>query len=456
MATLTSGDTLSLNGLAGAAGVTQNSNVSLGARYNGIVQAGVNVSLSDYAIDSVGSISGYTYAVENTTETYTLTFGGAGSAFASSIFNKESNFTWGISPSFNSNPNSSGYITLAPGTDIGGYGSNSKDGTLNIKVGHMNPQQGSWETDVNQRDLASTVSHTLSVTFADGFNDHATDYNTEKTKTIYSVDTYDGNTTLCLTADSPVTLADGTIVEVGDLEEGDMLSGYSLEGLSDDEYTYDFYSWNTSSLETTAKDVEVVNVIYSFAERYYSINDGEVTATAEHPLLVKDSTDDEYRFKQISSIIVDDKLIKGDGTEVSVTTNSLVEGTVEIVSIDVEEQDTYLVNGYITHNKGGNTHSGDLGVPGKVSGVQFKAGSEGKIIEWSVPTSSGTTGITAYHLQIDNNSDFSSPTVSYDEWSSTEISIHGHSLASGTNYIRIRAIDHGLYGAYSDSFSFTV
>ena len=245
-------------------------------------------------------------------------------------------------------------------------------------------------------------------------------------------------------------------MEVGDLEEGDMLSGYALEGLSDDEYTYDFYAWNTSSLETTAKDVEVVNVIYSFAERYYSINNGEVTATAEHPLLVKDSIDDEYRFKQISAIIVDDKLIKGDDTEVSVTSNSLVEETVEIVSIDVEEQDTYLVNGYITHNKGGNTHSGDLGAPGKVSGVQFKAGSADKVIEWSVPTSSGTTGITAYHLQIDNNSDFSSPTVSYDEWSTTQISIHGHSLNSGTNYIRIRAIDHGLYGAYSDSFSFTV
>ena len=454
MPTLTSGDTLSLNNLAGAAERTQNSNVSLGSIFNGIAQAGSNVGLSEFAIDSVGSITGYTYLVEGTTDSYTLTFGGAGDEFAIAIAGKNSNFTWGISPSFNSAPNASGYIQLKTG------GSDNQDATQDVEVGYMNPQAAlGGDQNTGQSALSSTVSHTISVTFADGYNDHigsGNGYAVAQTKTVYSLDTYDGNTALCLTADSPVTLADGTIVEVGDLEEGDMLSGYSLEGLSDDEYTYDFYAWNTSSLETTAKDVEVVNIIYSFAERYYSINNGEVTATAEHPLLVKDSTDDEYRFKQISAIIVDDKLIKGDGTEVSVTSNSLVQETVEIVSIDVEEQDTYLVNGYITHNKGGNTHSGDLGAPGKVDGVQFKAGSDSKIIQWSVPTSSGTTGITAYQVQIDNNSDFSSPTVSYNEWSTTEISIHGHSLASGTNYIRIRAIDHGLYGTYSDSFSFTV
>ena len=31
---------------------------------------------------------------------------------------------------------------------------------------------------------------------------------------------------LCLTSDSPILKADGTIVEVGELEEGDVLSGY--------------------------------------------------------------------------------------------------------------------------------------------------------------------------------------------------------------------------------------
>ncbi len=63
-----SGDTLSLNNLAGATGVTQNDNVSLNAINS---SAGTEVSLDDYGIDSVDStLSGYTYAVEATSENY--------------------------------------------------------------------------------------------------------------------------------------------------------------------------------------------------------------------------------------------------------------------------------------------------------------------------------------------------------------------------------------------------
>ena len=60
-----------------------------------------------------------------------------------------------------------------------------------------------------------------------------TNYNTARTKTIYSVDSYDGNAaSLCLVSDSPIEKADGTMVEVGDLSEGDVLKGYALAGLS--------------------------------------------------------------------------------------------------------------------------------------------------------------------------------------------------------------------------------
>ena len=37
--------------------------------------------------------------------------------------------------------------------------------------------------------------------------------------------------------------------------------------------------------------------------------------------------------------------------------------SVEIVSINVEDVDTYLVNGYVTHNKGGNTHTDEYYQP---------------------------------------------------------------------------------------------
>ena len=56
--------------------------------------------MSAYGIDSVGSITGYTCG-ESTTETYTLGFGGEGNKF-STLKSKAGNFTWAVSPTFNS------------------------------------------------------------------------------------------------------------------------------------------------------------------------------------------------------------------------------------------------------------------------------------------------------------------------------------------------------------------
>lgn len=160
----------------------------------------------------------------------------------------------------------------------------------------------------------------------------------------------------------PVTLADGSIVEVGDLEEGDELRGFSIGGLGTDEAG--FLDWDTDSLSTTAQNVTVENLVYSFSNRHYDINDGEIKATSEHPMLVKDASDGNYRFKEMFNISTDDKLIKEIDsviTEVDITSIEIVSQTNEIVSIDVETNDTYLVNGYITHNKGGNSHTDETG-----------------------------------------------------------------------------------------------
>lgn len=430
MATLVSGDTLSLYNLGIATGVgTPSGPFSLGTM-KGSPTSGDDIGLSKFAIDSVDNLVGYTYVVEDSTEAYTLEFGGAGTLF-NKISSVSSNFTWSV-------PVGS-YISL----------SSNNGATSTFSVSSMNP-----ELPGSQQTLMGVQTHTIRVNFSDGYNDHigaVAGYGIDKEKTVYSVDSYDGNSAdLCLLADSPILLSDGTILEIGDLEEGDILSGYSLNGLGPDDEEH-FLDWSTDSLIKTQKEVSVVNLVYSFASKYYSLNEGEVRATSEHPLLVKDSSDSLYRFKTIATIQVGDKLVKGDGTEVDVFSNELIQDTVEIVSLDVEQDDTFLVNGYITHNKDeGYTHE-DLGVPGQVSTPTISS----RIISWSAPTSSGTTGITAYQVQLDNNSDFSSPTVNYDEYSTTSISINGQGLSAGTNYCRVRAIDHGLYGDWSPTLTFT-
>jgi hypothetical protein len=422
-----SGDTLSLQNLATATGFAT-SNVSLGA-IKGSPVAGDNISLgNDFHITAIGTsttdISGFTYAVENTAETYSVAGQNPGSRFNSRIGNRSANFTWSVPTGTK--------ITL--GTNSG------TSATFNV---------GNMTNAPTQTILQAIETHTIRVVFADQFNDHATRYNTAINKTVYSVDSYDGNSTaLCLTIDSPVELADGTIVEAGDLNEGDILKGFTIGGLSvDSDGT--FLDWSTESLSTTPKDVTIVNLTYSFASRYYDVNNGEVTATSEHPMLVKDSVSGDYLFKEMFNLVVGDKLVKGDNSEVEITSIEIVEKTTEIVSIDVEEDDTYMVNGYITHNKGGNTHT-DLAAPGGPTSVTYSS----PLITWVAPSSVGTTGITAYEYQISNTITFASIQNTADEWSTTEVEVNTL-LSAGTWYFRVRAIDQGLKGAWSSTLTFT-
>ena len=428
MATLSSGDTLSLNNLATA---TDNGTKSMGTIAGG---TSTPISMSAFAIDSVGSVSGFTYVVENTSEDYVLGFGAAGGRFTK-ISEQKKNFDWSITGG------GTIYFTSASYSQAG-----AGSGSITLTAGDMTNAS-------TQSALIGATSHTLSVTFADGFNDHATNYNSARTKTIYSVDSYDGNAaSLCLVSDSPIEKADGTIVEIGDLSEGDELKGYSLAGLSEDS-DGDYLEWSTDNLGETQKNVKVVNITYSFSNKIYNINNGEVKGTHEHPMLVKDSADGMYRFKRLISIELGDKLIRavdGSLTEVEVTSIVLENEDVEIVSMDVEVQDTYLVNGYLTHNKGSDSHT-DLAAPGAPSSITYSFA--GDTISWTAPSSVGTTGITAYDWTLSTNSDFSSPLSGGNEteWSATSIPIAAQIgiLSNGvTHYFRVRAIDQGLAGTY--------
>lgn len=414
---ITAGETLSLNGLASATGQGTKSLSAAKGNTSG------PISLSSFGIDAVGTVSGYTYAVENTNENYTLGFTGAGANF-SRISSRAANFTW----------------TVPVGTKIS-LDTNS-GATATFAVGNM--------TNVaTQTALQGIETHTLRVVFADGFNQHATNYNTNRDKTVYSVDSYDGNSTaLCLTIDSPVTLADGTTIEAGELSEGDKLKGFSIGGLGTDS-DGTFLDWSSSDLSKTEKDVTIVNLTYSFSPRYYDVNNGEVTATSEHPMLVKDSVSGDYLFKEMFNLVVGDKLVKGDGTEVDITSIEVVEKTTEIISIDVEEEDTYMVNGYITHNKGGNTHS-DFSGPSAPTSVAYSS----PLITWTAPSNQTTTGVTAYEYQISAASNFSSIENTADEWSTTEVEVNTI-LAAGTWYFRVRAIEAGLKGTWSSTLTFT-
>tara|TARA_B110000977_G_scaffold3796_1_gene5216 strand:+ start:3765 stop:5030 length:1266 start_codon:yes stop_codon:yes gene_type:complete len=421
MATLTGGDTLSLNNLKTATGAGA---ASISSAMGSTPSAGANISFSSFAIDTVGSISGYTYLPENNSDTYTLGFTGEGANFTTRIKTVSTNFTWSV----------------ASGTTI-----TKQDGDYNITV-----SSGQQTADGSQTVRQANATNTLRVVFSDSYNDHITSgagYGANKDKTIYVVDTYDGNSTpLCLSLDTPITKADGTTIQAGDIQEGDVLKGFQINGLDEDSDS-NYLQWNSDALSKTAENVTVTNVVFSFAIRTYNINNGELVVTGEHPMLIKD-VDDTFKFKPALSIEVGDSLIKEDSSEVKVTSITPADGDVEVVSIDVETQDTYLINGYITHNKGANSHTAY--VPAQVTGLSYSDPN----LTWT-----NVTDFEDYKVQISTVSNFSSTTHDYSNWSSAGIEI-GDSffgLTQGnTYYARIAGRDAGILGTYSSTLTFVL
>lgn len=431
MPSLSLGDTLSLNNLGLATDTTER---SISAIIGGTPVAGDTISFSSFAINSVGSIGGYTYGVEETSETYTLSFTGAGTNHAATIASTSTNFTWSSSDSD---------ISITAGAD--------KSATITF---------GENGTNSLQSVLQSVgTAYTLTCNYDEPYNDHiggvgAGFMGQDRNKSIYIVDSYDGNAAaLCLTADSPIELADGEIIEAGDLDEGDILKGVNLNGLSE-ATDNNFLRWGSETLGNELVDVNVVNLTYSFASRYYNVNDGEITATAEHPMCIKDSNDGLFRFKEIHNLVEGDKLIKWDGTEVEVTSIEAIEKTVEIVSIDVDGPDTYLANGYITHNKGGNSFSNFSGPAAAEPTYDNPAGAQNSTLNWTHPTATGTEGVTETQLQVDDNADFSSLDATH-SGTYSELSVNVSGLSTGTWYARIRNREMGVWGAYSTALEFS-
>ncbi len=422
-----SGDTLSLKQLGTAVRTTSTgSGVSLNTINS---SAGATVKLSEYDGGSIGSVSGFTYVVEDTTETYRLTFNSTGSKF-SQIATKAANFTWSV-PS---------------GTKLS-VAANSGE-TATFTAGTMTNN-----TDNSDQTVLQTVAtNTVRAVFDDTFNGHISGFGANKDKTVYAVDSYDNNATaLCLTADSPITKYDGTIVNVGDLDEGDELLGYNPNNLNLDSDA-DFFQWNSTDISGSWCKVKVKDIIFSFASTYYNVNSGEITATSEHPMLVWNQEQYRYEFKEIFRIKEGDRLIKQNGddlTEVAVESIEQVKENVEIVSINVEDVDTYLVNGYITHNKGGNSHT-DESAPGAPTELAWN--NSQRTLSWS---GDGTNDV--FDVQVDDTSNgFGSLAVNESQWSATSYVYGAGQPANGTYYARVRQYGtNGLLSNFSSTLTFT-
>ncbi len=327
---------LSLGNLHRAAsGSVRTGAVSLG----GLAGSAANSGLSSFAIDSVTvNLPTYTYIVESTDETATFSFGSAGTLHGTKVATVANNYTCSFS---NAN-------FTVPSSTLGSSPS------FTIRPAAINVSS------------YSEAESELTMKYEDGFNINATGYGTISNKTLYAVDVYNtiNQPDFCLLFGTKVTKADGTEVNVEDLQIGDSIKAWVPTNLPDESIDSESeqIEWRFHILENNSgqsQNVLISDLIFNFASGYFSINNGLIKATGTHPLWVFDNETTKFKFKLIEDILPGDRLIKYDEaegvTEIEVTNIEIIEDDVEIVTINVEQSDVYISNGLISHNKGTTT-----------------------------------------------------------------------------------------------------
>jgi hypothetical protein len=315
--------------------VSGSARTSQAVSIGGLSGGASNSSFTAFAIDSVTpNLPTFTYIVESTTESATFSFGTAGTLHGSKVGSVSANY----SVTFNNANFTVGSATL---------GASPSFPITPASIAASN---------------YSEASSVLSMTYADGYNLNATNYNTTSTKTLYAVDVYNtiNQPDFCLLFGTKVKLSNNTEINVEDLNVGDTIKAWVPAGLPDENLDADSdqIEWRfhkLDSLEGIAQDVVVSDLTFNFASGYFSINDGVIKATGTHPLFVWDNEIEKYKFKNVEDILPGDKLVKEDETEELVYDIAIVEADIEIVTVNVESADVYISNGYISHNKGTTT-----------------------------------------------------------------------------------------------------
>jgi len=330
----TAGQNLSLGKLKRAVDGTDSyttANTSLASQN----ASSTETSMSSFSIDSIDALTGFEYLWEQTSEDYTMTFSEAGELFTSKIANRTQNLSW----SFDGNLD----VTIG-----------SADYIASVTAGAITNTGGAVAGTFNQS--GSIMAKFAEDGQSDGFNDHATRYNTSVSKSIEVVDTYGGVPT-CLLFGSPVSKSDGSVVNVEDLNVGDEILSIKLPNATDESSG----DWKNDRFNQTGSFTQhsssVQRVMYEFSQHYYDINSGSEYITGEHHMLYRQAGNENWTWKTAPNFQVGDYLMDKQGNEVVISSleQHIDPDGYEVVQLDVEPDDYYVGSTFVVHNKGSNS-----------------------------------------------------------------------------------------------------
>ena len=204
---------------------------------------------------------------------------------------------------------------------------------------------------------------------SDGFNDHATRYNTNINKTVEIQDTYGGLASACFLPGTLIRMSDGTDKKIEELSVGEEVLAAQVPNMP---LVFDHRdSWSTWSStptiyppninwsqnyhemqelnRTSTSTSTISDIFFDYMDSYYLIN-GEVKATSEHPFFVFDGSD--YRFVSTLNLQIGWFLYTIDNEFEKIFSINKINDPQEVVNINVEPLDVYFADGILVHNKG--------------------------------------------------------------------------------------------------------
>jgi len=330
----TSGQNLSLGKLKRAVSSSINANNTSDSKLGSVSGNATDTKMSDFSIDAVDGVSGFTYLWEQTSEDYQVDFSSSGSKFNDKIASNTANFSW----SFDGNLD----VTIGSADYVASVTAGTITNTGGVIAGTFN-QSGSIKAKFAEDGQS------------DGFNDHATDYNRVVSKSIEVVDTY-GGVPSCLLFGSQVSKSDGTTIKVEDLNIGDEILTVSLPGSTDESSG----NWKNDTFNQTGSftqhSASVHRVLYEFSQHYYDINNGQELISGEHHMLYRQAGSDNWTWKTAPNFEVGNYLMDKQGNQVQISTLEINQNPdgYEVVQLDVEPDDFYIGSTFLVHNKGSN------------------------------------------------------------------------------------------------------
>ena len=195
---------------------------------------------------------------------------------------------------------------------------------------------------------------------SDGFNSHATRYNTAISKVVEIQDTYGGLAIACFLPGTLILMSDKTSKPIEDINVGDEVMSLDLPGLPDEDLGY--LKWKSFTMEEQSneelkhmikikrKTALVEAMFYDYMDGYYSINNGYLKVTREHDIFTYYGG--KWRWMTPGQLVKDSKFLSYNGNVINIDTIDYVKGEVEVINFDVEPLDIYFAGGVLVHNKG--------------------------------------------------------------------------------------------------------